>query len=161
MKRRWLFIPLLLALVTFGITAGATMAYGGGDGDSPVKSFASRVAGILGLEESKVQDAFNQAADEARVDRLTSKLDRLVTEGSITQEQADQYLSWFQARPDGVLPGSRFHGFGRHGHFGSRMFGGHGLFGGSMFGGDSTSGMRFFGPAPDAKALGTDESITY
>ena len=150
MKRRWLFIPILLALLTLGVTAGAALAYGGGDGDSPVKSFASRLAVILGLEESKVQDAINQAIDEAREDRLTSKLDRLVTEGSITQEQADQYLSWFQARPDGFLPGSRFHGFGWHPHFGGRLFGGH-----------SASGTRFFGPAPDGIASGTAESITY
>jgi len=150
MKKRWLFIPLLLALLACGVTAGAILAFGGGDGDSPVKSFASRVAGILGLEESKVQNAFNQAVNEARLDHLTRKLDRLVTDGSITQEQADEYLSWFQARPDGVLPGPHSRGFGRHGLFGGRMFGGH-----------STSGMRFFGPAPDGIASGTVESTTY
>ena len=68
MKRRWLFVPLfLLALLALGVTAGATMADGdGGEGDSPVKSFVSRVADILGLEESEVQDVFNQAAGEVR-----------------------------------------------------------------------------------------------
>lgn len=150
MKKRWLFIPLFLALLALGVTAGATLAYGGGGGDSSAESFASRVAVILGLEESTVQDAFNQATDEAREDRVTSKLDRLVEEGSITQEQADEYLSWFQARPDGVLRGLHSRGFGMHGHFGGRMFGGH-----------STWGMRFQNSAPDGIAPGTTESSTY
>ena len=79
MKRRWLFIPLLVGALAIGITGGAILANGTGtEGDSPLKSFASRVAVILGLDESQVQDAFDQAATEMQDEALQQKLDRQV-----------------------------------------------------------------------------------
>ncbi len=147
MRRRWLFVPLLMALLALGVTLGVALAQGDGeDGDSPVQSFVARVAAILGLDEAQVQDAFDQAAGEAREERLRMKLDRMVEQGRITQEQADEYREWLQARPDGFLPGRGFFGFGRHGSFGGHMGGGH-----------SRHGMEFFKQAPDGLAPGTLE----
>jgi hypothetical protein len=53
----------------------------GAEGGSPLQSFASRVAVILGLDEAQVQDAFSQAAGELQDERLQLKLDRLVENG--------------------------------------------------------------------------------
>jgi hypothetical protein len=147
MKRRWLFLPLLLALLALGITVGAALAQSDGeDGDSPVQSFAARVAAILGLDEAQVQDAFNQASGEARDEGLRKTLDRKVEQGWITQEQADECLEWFQAKPDAFLQGHRFFGFGKHGSFGGHMWGGYGR-----------HGKEFFKQAPDGLAPGTLE----
>jgi hypothetical protein len=126
MRKRWLFAPLVVGLLALALGAGAVMAQGDGDGSSlGAKTFASRVAAILGLDEGQVQDALTQAAGEAREEHLQMKLDRMVEQGKITQEQADEYLLWFEAKPDGIMSKSRFHGHGRHGGFGGRMFGGH------------------------------------
>lgn len=125
MKRRWLFVTLFVAVLALGITGGAILAQENGtDGDSPLASFVSRVAAILGLEEAQVQDAFNQAAGEMEDEALQRKLDRLVEQGRLTQEQADEYREWYQARPEALSPGSPFRGFGGHGSYRGWMWGG-------------------------------------
>jgi len=122
-KRRWLYALILTGLLVIGITGGAVLAHGGGEnGDSPVKSFASRVAGILGLNESQVQDAFDQARTEMQDEALQAKLDKMVESGRLTQEEADEYKEWYDSRPDTLTPGfggRKFH-FGQG--FGSRWF---------------------------------------
>jgi len=122
-KRRWLYALILTGLLVIGITGGAVLAHGGGEnGDSPVKSFASRVAGILGLNESQVQDAFKQARAEMQDEALQAKLDKMVESGRLTQEEADEYKEWYDSRPDTLTPGfggRKFH-FGQG--FGSRRF---------------------------------------
>lgn len=122
-KRRWLYALILTGLLVIGITGGAVLAHGGGEnGDSPVKSFASRVAGILGLDESQVQDAFKQARAEMQDEALQAKLDKMVESGRLTQEEADEYKEWYDSRPDTLTPGfggRKFH-FGQG--FGSRRF---------------------------------------
>ncbi|MCZ6867259.1 MAG: hypothetical protein O7E55_08030 [Chloroflexi bacterium] len=122
-KRRWLYALILTGLLVIGITGGAVLAHGGGEnGDSPVKSFASRVAGILGLNESQVQDAFDQARTEMQDEALQAKLDKMVESGRLTQEEADEYKEWYDSRPDTLTPGfggRKFH-FGQG--FGSRRF---------------------------------------
>ncbi len=122
-KRRWLYALILTGLLVIGITGGTVLAHGGGgNGDSPVKNFASRVAGILGLDESQVQDAFKQARAEMQDEALQAKLDKMVESGRLTQEEADEYKEWYDSRPDTLTPGfggRKFH-FGQG--FGSRRF---------------------------------------
>ena len=108
MRRRWLFIPLVAVALAFVITGGAAVAQSGdSDSDSTVGKFAERVASILGLEASQVQDAMEQASTELKDERVQSKLDSLVEDGTITQEQADEYKTWWDERPDGAF--MRFH----------------------------------------------------
>ena len=150
MKKRWLFIPIIVGLLALGITVGGVLAQDGGGGENAAKSFAGRVAAILGLGEDEVKDAFMQAATEARQDRLMSKLDQLVGEGTITQEQAGEYLEWAQSRPSGFDLGHRSRGRGARGSFGGRMFGGHGM-----------RGMGFFNQMPIAPDDGAVQLSTY
>ena len=133
MKRRWLLVTIIAGILALGITAGAVLAKGNGDGDSAAKSFAGRVAAILGLEEAQVKDAFTQAANEAWEDRLNSKLDRMVEQGRITQDQADEYQEWFQSKPDGFDFGHRFRRHGGRSFSGDRSFGRQGLRGIEQF----------------------------
>ncbi len=127
-KRRWLYALVLMGLLVIGVTGGAVLAQGEGEnGDSSVKSFASRVATILGLEEAKVQEAIDQARTEIQDERIQSILDRKVESGLMTREEADQYAEWYGARPDGSFypgfMGRKFHrGFGGRGfHHGMGM----------------------------------------
>ena len=51
MKRRWLFVPIIVGLLALGITVGGVLAQGGGGEDGIAQTFAGRVAAILGLGE--------------------------------------------------------------------------------------------------------------
>jgi hypothetical protein len=136
MKKR-LLIPVAATMMVISVfTAGAVMAQEDGTGETPAaQSFASRVAAILGLEEAQVQDAMDQAHREMQDEALRNRLDALVEQGRLTQEQADEYHQWYQSRPEGIRgfggpgPGFRFGGLGHgHGH-GHRMKGPEGMFG--------------------------------
>src|SRR5918999_1033064 len=125
MMKKGLLLPVAATMIVISIvTGGAVMAQENGDGETPViESFASRVAAILGLDEAQVQDAMDQARREMQDEALKSKLDSLVEQGRLTQEQADEYWQWYQSRPEGIWgfvgPGPGF-GFGGHsqGRFG-------------------------------------------
>ncbi len=122
MKKRWLFVPLAVGLLALAITGGAALAQSSGaSGDTPAKSFAARVATILGLDQAKVQDAMKQARKDMQDEALQNKLDQMVKNGRLTQDQADQLKKWYQSRPDVVAPGLPFGGRGFHGgrmHYG-------------------------------------------
>ena len=162
-RRRWIFVPLTVAVLVLGLTAGAVLAYGNGNGDGALGSFVSRVASILGLDEAQVQDAFDQAARDIQDDRLQQRLDRLVESGHLTQEQADEYREWMDSRPEGIYPGFRFRGHGIFGggflpeatfpEFGLR---GHGIFGGGFWLGREFHERWFFeAPSPEPTPEGT------
>ena len=116
-RKRWLIGTVVAALMALGIAGGAVMAQEG-EADSPIKSFASRVAAILGIEETRVQDAMDQARSEMFSERLQHRLDEMVASGRITQEQADEYKTWIESRPEGTFE-----------HFGKRGFRGRGFHG--------------------------------
>ncbi len=150
MKRRWIFVPLLVGLLAIGVTGGAVFAQGDGTGgDSPAQSFVSRVAAILGLDEAQVQDAFKQATREMQDEAVQQKLARLVEQGRLTQEQADEYLEWYQSRPDTLPPGLPFRGLGGRGFFGERFRGGHGF-----------GGMKFYQEAPPTPVPDSADEIS-
>jgi len=137
-----LYALILTGLLVIGITGGAVLAHGGGEnGDSPVKGFASRVAGILGLNESQVQDAFKQARAEMQDEALQTKLDKMVENGRLTQEEADEYKEWYDSRPDTLTPGFG----GRKFHFGQG-------FGGLRF----HHGMGMWDKAPQSESIEGD-----
>jgi hypothetical protein len=46
-------------------------------------------------------DAFQEARTELTQERLDTRLAELVTDGKITQEQADAYKTWINSRPSG------------------------------------------------------------
>ena len=112
MRKRWLVIPVVVLALAIAVAAGAVLAQSTGDADGS-KSFVGRVAETLGLEEDTVADAMKQAWQEMHEERLQARLDALVESGRITQEQADEYKTWLDSRPEGVGPLSG-KGFGRH-----------------------------------------------
>ena len=62
-KKRWIVVPVTLVALALGVTGGVAMAQES-EGDSPLQSFASRVASILGIDEQQVEDALEQASRE-------------------------------------------------------------------------------------------------
>ena len=116
-KRYWLTGTIVAAVMVLGIMGGVAMAQetSDEDGDSEKKSFAARVAEILGLDETTVQDAIDQAKAEMQEEALQAKLDWLVENGHMTQDQADEYKTWIESKPEGLSP-KMFGGFGKKHH---------------------------------------------
>ncbi len=146
-KRKWLIpVVVVTALLVGGITTGLALAAddsSSGSGNQVQLSdrcqqLLDRVCAIyeertgVALDPQELRGALQQAREEMQEEALEEWLQRLVEAGKITQEEADQYLEWWQARPDiGVaLPGL---GGPRGGMLWGRCFGG---FGGRCLGGN-------------------------
>jgi hypothetical protein len=63
-------------------------------------ALTARVAGILNISEESLEDAFQEALGELRQKALDNRLQELVNQGAWTQQQADEYKAWLEARPD-------------------------------------------------------------
>jgi hypothetical protein len=118
-KRKW-FIPVVVASVLLigGITGGLVAAASDSSSNTEDQSQATdqyqalldRVCAIyeentgVAIDSEQLKDALDQARIEIREEALESWLQNLVEEDKITQEEADQYLEWWQSRPDIELP---------------------------------------------------------
>lgn len=94
-------------LVVLGVAGGTVLAQSA-DEDGEKKSFAERVAEILGLESDTVEDALKQARTEMQDERTNAWLDKAVEAEKITQEEADAYSDWLDDRPEGIGEWLRF-----------------------------------------------------
>ena len=96
--------------------AGAGLASAHGPGDSGTRSeITDRVAAILGVDSAELGNAFDQARDGVRTEKMDARLDQAVADGTITQEEADEIRAWMDSRPD-VLDDLK----GRHGPGGQK-----------------------------------------
>ena len=102
LKRKWLFISLLavVVLLVIGIVGGTVYAQSNSTLTDKQNTFIARVAEILGIDQSKVESAFNQAAQEMRDEAMNARLQQMIENGKLTQEQADQYKTWLKSRPN-------------------------------------------------------------
>jgi uncharacterized membrane protein len=126
-KRKW-FIPVVVmsVLLIGGIAGGVIAAADDSSSNTEDQSqIADRHQVLLdracviyeeqtgvAIDSEQLKDALDQARSELREEALESRLQNLVDEGEITQEEADQYLEWWQSRPDIELP---LPGLGGHG----------------------------------------------
>ncbi|HLB27965.1 MAG TPA: hypothetical protein VJK47_02010 [Dehalococcoidales bacterium] len=101
-KKKVILLALLAALVLISIggVVIAQAAEGASGNATQLKTIMARVAEILGIDQQKVEAAFEQAKNEAQADALKNRLQALVDAGKITQAQADAYLKWSQSKPD-------------------------------------------------------------
>ena len=142
LTKRRIIVLVITGVMAALITGGAVLAQEAGSnedgtGEDPSRqSLASRVATILNLDEGVVQGAFTQARRDIRDERFQMRLDRLVEEGILDQEQADELCNWHESRPD-YLAGA-FLGSGKGG-------GGHSFYGRGFFGRQSFSHWGRFG----------------
>jgi hypothetical protein len=112
-KSRRVAIAVLLSVLLVSTVVGVALAQTTTGDQSPVNSLMSRVAQILGIDQQKLQDAFTQAQKEMRDEALDNYLKDLVTQGTITQQQSDQYKTWWESQPDISVPGlDTGHAFG-------------------------------------------------
>jgi|WetSurMetagenome_2_1015567.scaffolds.fasta_scaffold286377_2 hypothetical protein len=105
-NKRFLVIAAIVAVVLIISIAGVALAQTNDSNSTQGKSFAARVAAMLGIDQQKVEDAFTQAQKDMTNEAMDARLKSLVDSGKITQEQADQYQQWWQSRPSDILPGA-------------------------------------------------------
>ena len=117
-RNKKVIVVAVLAAVVLAAAIGGAAAYAQtSNTTSGNNTISARVARILGIDQQKVEDAFAQARSEAQAEALDNYLKNLVTQGKITQAQADQYKDWVKSKPNVPLPG---------------LFGGRGFRGGMM-----------------------------
>jgi hypothetical protein len=122
-KRKFLVVGIIVAVILAGTIAGVAMAQTNTAPAMPKSGDAimARVASILGIDQTKLEDAFAKARKEAADSALDARLKQMVDAGKMTQAQADQYKSWWQSRPE-TVPGAGANGFvGPMGRFGGHM----------------------------------------
>lgn len=141
-KRKW-FIPVVLSIVLIGGIAGGVMvAADDNSGTIDQQSqLADRYQELLdracaiyqentgvAIDSEQLKAALQQAQGELQAQVLESRLQDLVESGKMTQQEADQYLEWWQSRPDIQAP---LLGLGGPGPRGGMMWGrGFGQWGG-------------------------------
>ncbi|MBN1862026.1 MAG: hypothetical protein JW790_00060 [Dehalococcoidales bacterium] len=110
-RKKPLVITLIAIAAAVGITSGIVSAQ---DKDAPQpeaqhEALLERVCEIyeantgVAIEPEALKDAFAAAQGEMMAEAMENHLDKLVEEGVITQEEADQFKEWWQARPDTPL----------------------------------------------------------
>jgi len=126
-SKKFILITVLAIVALAGSIGGVVYAQSeNGDDSQPKAQFNTlldKVCAIYqqntgtAIDSAQLQKAFAQARDEMREEARDKFLQSLVEEGKITQEQADQYKAWLEAKPDVPLfePGPfRFPGPGMH-----------------------------------------------
>jgi hypothetical protein len=141
-KHKW-FIPVVLSVVLIGgITGGVMVAADDSSGTVDQQSqVADRHQELLdracaiyqentgtAIDSEQFKAALKQAQVELREEALESRLQDLVENGKLTQEEADNYLEWWQSRPDIQVPLPGLGGLGPTGGMmlakGLRLWGG-------------------------------------
>jgi len=97
--------------------ATATAPAGIPQGPPPGQGFGARfngdimekVAAKLNIDKATLEDAFKQVMLEEQQARQNDMFAKLVTDGKLTQEQADAYKAWLAAKPADI-PGCPFFG---------------------------------------------------
>jgi len=118
-KRKW-FVPVVVVSVLLigGVVGGVIVAADDSSSNIEDQSQAidrnqallERVCAIyeeqtgVAIDSEQLKDALEQARGEMRDEALENWLQDLVDNGKITQKEADQYLEWWQSRPDVELP---------------------------------------------------------
>jgi len=107
-KKKWVIITVVTAVVVLaaGVIGGIVYAQSGSPSptSTPRDTLMAKVAQKLGIDQSKLEQAFKDAQKEMSDEALSNRLKGLVQQGKITQDQADSYLKWWQSRPD-TAPG--------------------------------------------------------
>ena len=138
-------ISAVLALIILAAGIGGVALADNGDEDTSATPFGTlweKMATVLqedGIDvtSDQLQSAFTEAKEGLRAEAMQSFLDEMVAQEKITQEQADAYRDWIEAKPDmgeGFGFGGRFGGPGG-GRFEFRMRGPGGFHGFGGFGG--------------------------
>ncbi len=117
MRKRWFVIAASVAMLSIALVGGTALANG-----SPAKAIGSafhhgsghhdragkgnradvlaRVAEIIDIEQDTLEAAFKTAWDERAETRFDARIDELVADETLTQDEGDAAKTWFEDRPE-------------------------------------------------------------
>jgi len=105
-RKNVIIFGVMAAVVVAGSITGVAIAQTSAPPKpDPSKTLMGRAAAILGIDQQKLQSAFDQANRDMQNEALDIRLKSLVDQGKMTSDQADQYKKWWQSRPGFTLPG--------------------------------------------------------
>jgi hypothetical protein len=120
-SKKFIIIAVSAAVLLAGSISGVALAASNGN-DSQSKDLGTDILAKVctiyqqktgvSIDQQALKDAFTEAQNELQKEWEQARLQNLVEQGKITQDQADQYLNWWQSRPDVPI------GFGPRGHGG-------------------------------------------
>ena len=117
-KKRWFVVVGAVALLSIGLVGGSVFAagvtgnapgggphyaagqdgYRHGKGDS--SAVLARVAEIVGVEQDTLEAAFRTAVDEQAETRFNDRIDALVADETLTEDEGNAARTWFEDRPE-------------------------------------------------------------
>ena len=108
-SKKFIITVVLVTVVLGGIIGGYAVAQADDESTLPPEggtSLLEKVAEIyekntgVAISADELKKAFTEAGQAIHDEAQQKFLDRLVEEGVINQEQADEYKAWLDARPD-------------------------------------------------------------
>ena len=130
-------VATVLALGVSGVVFAGSDNGNGADPEAAQEALLDRVCEIyedntgVALDSDELIEAFAQAGEETMAEMRENRLQSLVDDGKITQEQADEMAEWWQSKPEGLQMGP---------------FGGQGFGSGNMLRNRIRHGFGFGGP---------------
>jgi uncharacterized protein YggL (DUF469 family) len=109
MSRRWI-LGLVVTVGAVGALVGATTASADFRSGSHGGEVLDRVASILGIERTELDDAFDQAKSEIKDEKQAEALVALVEAGTLSDAEAAEIVDWLNSRPssiEGINPQTR------------------------------------------------------
>ncbi len=98
---------LVAAMALAGVLVGTVSADDEANGANPRDTVMARVAELLGVDQTALENAFTQALQEQRTQRQEemqaardARMQELIDQGVLTQEQVDAWDEWLASRPD-------------------------------------------------------------
>ena len=102
-RKKWITITVVAVslLLLVGSLGGVVYAQtGSAQKGDPRQILMAKVAAILGIDQTKLENAFAQAQQQIQDEELANRLQSLVSSGNVSQQQANQYKQWWAARPN-------------------------------------------------------------
>ncbi|MFP3898521.1 MAG: hypothetical protein ACLFVD_04355 [Dehalococcoidia bacterium] len=112
-RRKWFIAVALLSVIVIGVIAGGVVA-AADESSSPEEQaqiagpylvLLDRACAIyeqetgVAIDCQQLRDALGRARREMRDEALQRRVQGLVDGGVITQQEADEYLGWWESRP--------------------------------------------------------------
>lgn len=66
----------------------------------PPGALLTRAAEILNIDQEKLENALKQAQTGLREEAFENRIEEMIDEGTLTQEQANELKAWMEAKPD-------------------------------------------------------------
>jgi hypothetical protein len=113
LSKKFIIIAVLTVVALVGSIGGIVMAQTEDEANGPEAQQEALLEKVCAIYEENtgdtidaeaLQEAIDQARDEMQDEAQDKFLQNLVDEGKITQEEADQYQAWLEAKPDIGIP---------------------------------------------------------